>query len=154
MVPFVMMSVLVGAIIDSLSAAREELVKEATGQVDPLEVLCQNRIEATIGPSGKSYGQVWELGDIPLYGDIRYDAALIEAWIKPLADSEENWTLRGEISSMELKIEKLERKLERRALLKSPKKSMKSPKSRGFGSSQNVLSEDPGDSVVAGEPAK
>jgi len=37
MVPFIMISVLVGAIIDSLSSARAELVKEATGQMDPLE---------------------------------------------------------------------------------------------------------------------
>jgi len=76
MVAFVMMNVLVGAIIDALNGVREEMVREANGEKDPLEIVCQKRIDATKGPSGAYYGDTWELGDVELYGEVRYDAEL------------------------------------------------------------------------------
>jgi len=72
-VAFVMINVLVGAIIDSLDGVRQEMIRESHGEFDPLEVACQARIDATKGPSGKFYGETWELGDVELHGEVRYD---------------------------------------------------------------------------------
>jgi len=73
-VAFVMINVLVGAIIDTLDGVRQEMIRESKGEFDPLEVACQARIDATVGPSGKFYGDTWELGDVDLHGEVRYDA--------------------------------------------------------------------------------
>jgi len=75
-VAFVMMNVLVGAIIDALNAVREEMLAEKAGEKDELEVVCQKRIDATAAPSGNYYGETWELGDVELYGEVRFDAEL------------------------------------------------------------------------------
>ena len=75
-VAFVMMNVLIGAIIDALNGVREEMLREESGDHDPLEILCQARINATKAPSGNFYGDIWELGDVELYGEVRYDAEL------------------------------------------------------------------------------
>jgi len=78
MVAFVMMNVLIGAIIDALNGVREEIIREENGDHDPLEILCQARINATKAPSGNFYGEIWELGDVELYGEVRYDAELCQ----------------------------------------------------------------------------
>jgi len=85
MVAFVMINVLVGAIIDALNGVREEMLREKQGEHDPLEVVCQQRIDATITPSGGYYGDLWELGDVELYGEVRYDAELCDVF-NPDAD--------------------------------------------------------------------
>lgn len=76
---FVMINVLVGAIIDALDAVRQDSIREAEGELDPLEKLITERIETTVGPSGMFYGKTWELLDMPLHGEVRYDAQLCPA---------------------------------------------------------------------------
>lgn len=89
-VAFVMINVLVGSIIDALSALRDELIREQSGVADPMEVLVASRIHTTVGPSGHLYSDVWEVGDIPLSGETRYDAALVSNWEQALGDADEN----------------------------------------------------------------
>jgi hypothetical protein len=76
MVAFVMINVLVGAIIDALSRVREESMNELKGISDPLETAIIERLSATKAPSGEPYNKHWELGDMPLEGEVRFDAAL------------------------------------------------------------------------------
>jgi len=74
---FVMINVLVGAIIDAVDEVRQEMVAEQAGETDPLEDAVSTRISCTRAPSGKLYGATWQLGDIPLHGEVRYDAKLV-----------------------------------------------------------------------------
>jgi hypothetical protein len=108
-VAFVMVNVLVGAIIDALAARREELLREQSGIRDPLEIICESRLATTIGPSGEPYSNVWELGDIPLHGPIRFDAALIPRWQDQLECPEKthimHQTMEAEFAIEELKRE-------------------------------------------------
>jgi len=93
---FVMINVLVGAIIDALDAVRQDSLRKAAGDPDPLEHVITERINSTVGPSGNYYGVTWELGDMPLHGEIRYDAQLCPE----LFETEEE-VLQGEISQLE-----------------------------------------------------
>jgi len=87
-VAFVMNNILVGAIMDALSAANDALEKEREGDRDPLEKMVDARLHTTFGPSGQLYSDVWEIGTIPLSGVVRYDAAHIPAWEKHLGEPE------------------------------------------------------------------
>jgi len=77
-VAWIMINVLVGAIIDSLDGVRKEAILEASGVMDPLEAAVSKRLEVTKAPSGRKYNWSWELGDMPLHGEVRDDAALCE----------------------------------------------------------------------------
>ena len=58
-----------------MSANRDEMLAEESGELDPVEVVCAARVDCTIAPSGRYYGETWELGDIPLNHTVRYDMA-------------------------------------------------------------------------------
>jgi len=73
-VGFVMLNLLAGAIIDTLDGVRQLMLQEASGEPDALQALCEARINTTFGPSGQLYGETWELGQVDLYGEVRYDA--------------------------------------------------------------------------------
>ena len=73
-VGFVMLNLLAGAIIDTLDGVRQQMLQEASGEPDALQALCEARINTTAGPSGELYGETWELDQVDLYGEVRYDA--------------------------------------------------------------------------------
>lgn len=115
-VAWVMINVLVGAIIDALSMVREESLNELKGIRDPLEVAVDERMDATTAPSGKKYSYHWELGDIPLEGEVRNDAQLCEGLLddgsSPEADAvanlrQENKWLKDKNDEMEKTISEL-----------------------------------------------
>jgi len=72
-VSLIMMNVLVGAMLDAISALKEEEDAKLKGEPDVLEVLLTNRLNATIAPSGYFYGAIWELADLTCFDPIRDD---------------------------------------------------------------------------------
>jgi len=89
-VAYVMINILVGAIIDGLCQAREQIVKEEKGLFDPLDSIIRTRVNTTVAPSGRMYGDTWEVADIPMLAtsEIRSDANLVENWKNALSTPE------------------------------------------------------------------
>jgi len=75
-ISFVMMNVLVGAIVDSLTLLREQ----AAATEDPnipgssVKVICNARLACTVAPSGRYYGESWQVSRISIYSGIHLDA--------------------------------------------------------------------------------
>ena len=56
-VAFVMINVLVGAIIDALSAVRDDMAMRETGEKSDLQKSLESRLLTTIAPSGETYSE-------------------------------------------------------------------------------------------------
>ena len=80
------------------------------------------QIIAHVAGNGQAYGACWQLGDVPLQGPIRYDAALVESWQGLLAAPASQWKLKGQIARLEFEIDKLKRKHARQMEITSPVK--------------------------------
>jgi len=94
---FVMLNILVGAIVDALSNIHAEKLRFEKGKFDPIEVVCQARVDCTTAPSGKFYGETWELGDISLHDGVRYDMDLCPLFTQS-AESVESMKIQKELS--------------------------------------------------------
>jgi len=121
-VAFVMINVLVGAIIDSLDAVRKEAIRAQRGEDDPLEAAVSHRLSVTTAPSGLTYDTIWELGDMPLEGEVRNDAELCEGLteIDGKTTTPEQDTQAQEIKYLQQQNENLKRKLEELQTSKFP----------------------------------
>merc|ERR1712100_634939 len=73
-ISFVMINILVGAIVDALTNINDANKALESGDKDPLEAICEARLNCTKGPSGKYYGDSWEMLPLPLHCGVRFDA--------------------------------------------------------------------------------
>jgi hypothetical protein len=97
MVAWVMINVLVGAIIDSLSAVRDQITLEESGDMDPLRKMLIGRLDSTLTPSGDSYAIKWEVGEVDLHGEVKYDCALTSTFAEEDGETETQDMLDGKL---------------------------------------------------------
>jgi len=79
-VAFVMINVLVGAIIDALSAVRDDMAMRDAGDKSDLQQSLESRLTTTVAPSGELYSENWECGDLQLHDELSFDAALTKSF--------------------------------------------------------------------------
>jgi len=114
-ISMVMTNILVGAIVDALTSINDEIRRDEEGVYDPLEVVCSARINCTVAPSGKFYGETWELGDIPLHNGVRYDTMLVPLFAKTsgrVAQLGRQQDLQRDIDALEAELDAIKKEAE------------------------------------------